>query len=81
TPEYEPIIQHWDYSLSDIRFNKADEIGRFNMGSTVVLLTPEGQLPELGKMTKNTPIQMGQHLANYPPSEKAVIPDDLPLAN
>jgi len=66
TPEYEPIIKHWDYTDANLTFNKADEIGRFNMGSTVVLLTPEGQLPELGQITSNTPIQMGQHLANYP---------------
>lgn len=66
TPEYTPTIKHWDYQEEDIHFKKADEIGRFNMGSTVVLLTPEQQLPELGKINGNTPIQMGQHLAKYP---------------
>lgn len=66
TPEYTPIIKHWDYQEEDIHFKKADEIGRFNMGSTVVLLTPEQQLPELGKINGNTPIQMGQLLAKYP---------------
>lgn len=66
TPEYTPIIKHWDYQEEDIHLKKADEIGRFNMGSTVVLLTPEQQLPELGKINCNTPIQMGQHLAKYP---------------
>ena len=66
TPDYEPTIQHWDYTDQNISFNKGEEIGRFNMGSTVVLLTPEGQLPELGKIHPDTPIQMGQHLAEYP---------------
>ncbi|WP_040728403.1 archaetidylserine decarboxylase [Thiomicrorhabdus sp. Kp2] len=66
TPDYEPMIQHWDYTEDNISFAKGDEIGRFNMGSTVVLLTPEGQLPELGKIHPDTPIQMGQHLAEYP---------------
>lgn len=65
TPEYSPTIQHWDYTEQNLSFEKAQEIGRFNMGSTVVLLTPEGQLPELGKININTPIQMGQHLADY----------------
>ena len=69
TPEYEPTIKHWDYNEANLRFSKGDEIGRFNMGSTVVLLTPEGQLPELGQIEKDTPIQMGQHLANYPGAE------------
>jgi len=66
TPEYQPTIQHWDYSEENISFAKGDEIGRFNMGSTVVLLTHEGQIPELGKIHPDTPIQMGQHLAKYP---------------
>jgi len=69
TPEYEPTIQHWDYAEESISFNKGDEIGRFNMGSTVVLVTPEQQLPELGKIQTNTPIKMGQHLAKYPKSK------------
>ncbi len=69
TPEYSPTIQHWDYAEQNLRFEKAEEIGRFNMGSTVVLLTPDGQLPELGKISINTPIQMGQHLADYPTIE------------
>lgn len=66
TPDYKPTIEHWDYQEQNIHFNKGEEIGRFNMGSTVVLLTPEGVLPELGKIPANTPIQMGQFLANYP---------------
>lgn len=66
TPDYEPTIRHWDYSTQDLHFQKGDEIGRFNMGSTVVLLTPEGQLPELGQIKPNTPIQMGEKLACFP---------------
>ncbi|BBP45733.1 hypothetical protein THMIRHAS_11060 [Thiosulfatimonas sediminis] len=66
TPEYEPTIRHWDYHQDALHFSKGEEIGRFNMGSTVILLTPPKQLPELGKIQRNTPIQMGQHLADYP---------------
>ena len=66
TPEYEPTIKHWDYSEQEQFFAKGEEIGRFNMGSTVVLVTPEGQIPDLGNFPINTPIQMGQHLADYP---------------
>lgn len=65
TPEYQPTIEHWDYQDNDLYFKKGDEIGRFNMGSTVVLLTPEGKMPELGQIAENTPIQMGQMLAQY----------------
>jgi phosphatidylserine decarboxylase len=67
TPEYEPTLKHWDYKDQNLQFKKGDEIGRFNMGSTVVLVTTEGKIPELGKVKVNTSIQMGQHLADYPP--------------
>lgn len=65
TPEYQPTIQHWDYSEQNIHFNKGAEIGRFNMGSTVVLTTPAGIMPELGQINNNTPIKMGEPLAHY----------------
>lgn len=71
TPEYQPTIEHWDYRDDDLHFAKGEEIGRFNMGSTVVLLTPNQQLPNLGKIQANTPIQMGQHLADYPDNNKS----------
>ena len=65
TPEYDPVIQHWDYAEKNINLEKGQELGRFNMGSTVVLVTPDGVISELGKIQANTPIKMGQHLAKY----------------
>lgn len=65
TPAYLPTIQHWNYQDQNFAYHKGQEIGRFNMGSTVVLLTPENVMPELGQIEENTPIKMGQHLANY----------------
>ncbi len=70
TPEYSPMLKHWDYHDANLIFNKGDEIGRFNMGSTVVLLTPESQLPELGQLKNETPIKMGEYLVRYPNSEQ-----------
>ncbi|MBN2647214.1 MAG: phosphatidylserine decarboxylase [Thiotrichales bacterium] len=75
TPEYRPTLEHWDYTDKGLHFTKGEEIGRFNMGSTVVLLTPAMQMPMLGKIPAGTPIQMGQHLADYPNSA------DLPKPN
>lgn len=65
TPDYEPTLKHWDYSQQDLRYQKGDEIGRFNMGSTVVLLTPESVMPGLGQIKPNTPINMGEKIASY----------------
>ncbi len=65
TPKYQPVIKHWDYSDKGLTFTKGQEIGRFNMGSTVVLLTPKNTLSELGQISKNTPVRMGELLASY----------------
>ncbi|WP_127470775.1 archaetidylserine decarboxylase [Thiomicrorhabdus aquaedulcis] len=68
TPEYEPVLAHWDYSEQNLAFDKGDEIGRFNMGSTVILLTPYNQLPELGQIAANTHVKMGEKIAQIPHS-------------
>ena len=69
TPPYQPTLQHWDYD-EPLAFHKGEEIGRFNMGSTVILLTPEGQIPELGMISADTPVKMGEKLASYPTSHQ-----------
>jgi len=38
TPPTRREVTHWDYSDQDISFNKGEEMGRFKLGSTVVLL-------------------------------------------
>jgi len=65
TPKYKPTIKHWDYSEKDLNFAKGEEIARFNMGSTVVLLSPKDTMNELGKIEENTPVKMGQLLSHY----------------
>lgn len=43
TPPYGDTVREWDYSGQDpIHMKKGDEMGRFNMGSTVVMLLPPG---------------------------------------
>lgn len=59
TPPYAPTLQHWDYRHEPHYFTKGDEIGRFNMGSTVVLLTPEHMFPALGEQAERF-IKMGE---------------------
>lgn len=38
TPPSAARVRHWDYTTQAIRFRRGDEIGRFNMGSTVIVL-------------------------------------------
>ena len=34
-------IQKYDYAAGEVRLQRGDEMGRFNLGSTVILITPE----------------------------------------
>lgn len=70
TPPYQPTLQHWTYS-DQPTYHKGDEIGRFNMGSTVILLTPEHQIPELGMIQNGTAVKMGEKIASFPENEPA----------
>ncbi|HVY83303.1 MAG TPA: archaetidylserine decarboxylase, partial [Steroidobacteraceae bacterium] len=45
------------------RLAQGDEMGRFNMGSTVILLLPPGAAQWLSDLRATTPIRMGQPLA------------------
>ncbi|ABL02125.1 phosphatidylserine decarboxylase [Candidatus Ruthia magnifica str. Cm (Calyptogena magnifica)] len=40
-PPYKKQIQHFDYSNEGISLKKGQELGRFNMGSTVIMLMPD----------------------------------------
>ncbi|BBB22433.1 phosphatidylserine decarboxylase [Abyssogena phaseoliformis symbiont OG214] len=40
-PPYQKKIQHFDYSNESISLKKGQELGRFNMGSTVIMLMPD----------------------------------------
>jgi phosphatidylserine decarboxylase len=42
TPPRSEALREWRYAERDIRFAQGDEMGRFLLGSTVVLLFPEG---------------------------------------
>jgi phosphatidylserine decarboxylase len=65
TPPAGQQIRHWDYDSKDpaYHFQKGDEIGRFNMGSTVILLTAKDAIHWLDDIQAATSIQMGQALA------------------
>lgn len=61
TPSYGHNIQHWDYDDSTaITLNKGEELGRFNMGSTIVMLLPKQSGLFLSHWSAQSPIQLGQ---------------------
>lgn len=55
----------WDYQQQkqNIELVKGDEMGRFNMGSTVILLFPENAVNWLDILTPDATLQMGQAIA------------------
>ncbi|MDD2768054.1 MAG: archaetidylserine decarboxylase [Methylococcus sp.] len=65
TPPRAKSVRHWDYSGQDIKFERGDEIGRFNMGSTVIVLFGPQRTtwhPEVGP---GAAVKMGMALGQY----------------
>lgn len=61
TPDYGKKIEHWDYQdESAISIQKGDEMGRFNMGSTVVLLMPKQCKPFNPELKAGAAVRMGE---------------------
>jgi len=64
TPPYGKNIQHWTYEGEQaISLQKGEEMGRFNMGSTVVLLLPKGMMAFKSELEAQTAVQMGQSMS------------------
>ncbi len=55
-------IKRFDYSKEDIVLNRGEEMGRFNLGSTVIVLTT-GKMKIAEAMTAGAEIELGQCLA------------------
>lgn len=57
-------IREWDYSKQDIRLAQGDEMGRFLLGSTIVLLTPASAMQWNTQWQAATPVRLGEHMAH-----------------
>jgi len=66
TPPHRHPVNRWVYKdHKDIRLNKADEMGRFNMGSTVICLFANNNIRFDDSITPAAPVKMGQLLARF----------------
>jgi phosphatidylserine decarboxylase len=54
------VVKVYDYTEKEFELFKGDELGRFNMGSTVIMLLPE-TAPAL-KLQSGQELKMGQSL-------------------
>lgn len=60
-PNYYSKVTHFDYSEQNLHFNKGDEIGLFNFGSTIITLFPDNKIAWQANITDK--INMGQPIA------------------
>jgi phosphatidylserine decarboxylase len=59
-PPYKKQVQHFDYQDQDIQLKKGEEMGRFNMGSTIIMLSPNQDNPF--NLSELEVVRMGQAL-------------------
>ncbi|SMN01550.1 Phosphatidylserine decarboxylase [uncultured Candidatus Thioglobus sp.] len=59
-PPYAKKIQHFDYQTQNIKLKKGEELGRFNMGSTIIMLMPNQT--QKFNLTQAQTVKMGQAL-------------------
>jgi phosphatidylserine decarboxylase len=60
TPPAGTRIQSWDYNDKDVMLEAGEEMGRFNMGSTVILLFPPKQIEWDNSLIAEAPVRMGE---------------------
>ena len=64
TPAKDRIINDTKYSDSDVRLAQGQEMGRFNMGSTVILLFPNDVMQWTSEIAANKGIVMGESIGS-----------------
>ncbi|MBI3344658.1 MAG: phosphatidylserine decarboxylase [Gammaproteobacteria bacterium] len=62
TPPYRSSLQRWNYQTRNIAIERGAELGRFNMGSTVIVLFESGDITWNPTLAAGSAVQMGQAL-------------------
>lgn len=80
TPPAGRTVQRWDYPQGSIQLKKGEEMGRFNLGSSVVLLLPDhpfrfqdGLLPGKSVRVRQTIAQGDRSSINCSPKENPAL--------
>jgi phosphatidylserine decarboxylase len=60
-------LREWRYDDQDIRLARGQEMGRFLLGSTVVMLFPQGVLRPRSDWLPGRPVRMGEAMADARP--------------
>jgi phosphatidylserine decarboxylase len=64
-PPRTPTIREWRYDDQDIRLEKGAEMGRFLLGSTVVMLFPQNVVSFHPDWAPTKPVKLGEAMAGY----------------
>ncbi|TWG34847.1 phosphatidylserine decarboxylase [Acidovorax delafieldii] len=56
-------MRQWDYAKGQVSLQQGEEMGRFLLGSTVVMLFPQGPLQFNPQWSPTRPIQLGESMA------------------
>ncbi|QHB56692.1 phosphatidylserine decarboxylase (plasmid) [Ralstonia solanacearum] len=63
-PPRSPSVRHWDYRDKNITLKQGEEMGRFLLGSTVVLLFPQGPLQFNPDWAPTRAVHLGEAMAD-----------------
>ena len=63
TPPQRSAVRAWDYKKDEVKLAKGEEAGRFNMGSTVVLLFAKDRIRWEDSYTAASAVRMGKKIA------------------
>ena len=59
------VLRHWDYPAGQVSLQKGEEMGRFLLGSTVVMLFPKEPLQFNAEWAPARAIRLGEAMAQY----------------
>lgn len=59
------VLRHWDYPAGQVSLQKGEEMGRFLLGSTVVMLFPKGPFRFNPAWAPAGPVRLGEVMAHH----------------
>ncbi|AMO22918.1 archaetidylserine decarboxylase [Ramlibacter solisilvae] len=65
-------VREWRYDGKDIRLAKGDEMGRFLLGSTVVMLFPQNVVTFNADWAPTHPVKLGEAMATFAGAESVI---------
>lgn len=69
TPPSAASVRIWNYGAEPVRLAQGQEMGRFNMGSTVIVLFESGKIAWSPDFEAETPVKMGESIGAARPAQ------------